>query len=142
MQYAQEISFGMGFRLEFDPVNKILLLRCEGAFTDEVMAEAYEAIRKYSIATDARAGIWDFSGATEFPVSSLRLQALAKHEPAMPDPLERPRILVAPTTAAYGLARMFQLTGEKLRPTLQVVRTLDEALALLGVKSARFEPLA
>jgi|HubBroStandDraft_1064217.scaffolds.fasta_scaffold975460_1 hypothetical protein len=131
----------MGCRFEFDPVNRVLLLRTDGALTDEVIADAYTAIRKHSIATDARAGIWDFSGVTEFPVSSTRVQMLAKQEPAMPEASERPRIVVAPSTAGFGLARMFQLMGERVRPTLQVVRTLEEALALLGVKSARFEPL-
>jgi hypothetical protein len=37
---------------------------------------------------------------------------------------------------------MFQLAGERTRPLLDVVRTLDEALALLGVESPQFEPLA
>jgi hypothetical protein len=36
---------------------------------------------------------------------------------------------------------MFQLMGAKTRPSLQVVRTLEEALAELGAESARFEAL-
>jgi len=44
-------------------------------------------------------------------------------------------------TAAYGLMRMFQISGELSRPLLHVVRTVDEALAALGVKSAHFDPL-
>jgi len=70
----------MGYRFEFDPVNKILLLRIEGPLTDEVLTKAYAAIRKHSIATDARAGIWDLSGVTEFPISSLRIRELANRE--------------------------------------------------------------
>jgi hypothetical protein len=135
------MSLGMGYRFEFDPVNKILLLRIEGPLTDEVLTKAYAAIRKHSIATDARAGIWDLSGVTEFPISSLRIRELAKREPAMPDANERPRIIVASSTLGYGLARMFQLAGAKERPLMQVVRTMEEALAALGVKSARFEAL-
>jgi hypothetical protein len=131
----------MGYRFEFDPVNKILLLRVEGPLTDELITQVYAAVRKYSIATDARAGIWDFSGVTEYPVSSMRIRELANREPAMPDASRRPRIIVASSTVGYGLARMFQLAGAKGRPALQVVRTLDEALAALGAESARFEPM-
>lgn len=131
----------MGYRFEFDPVNRILLLRIEGRLTDEVITEAYAAVRKHSIATDARAGIWDLSGVTEFPISSLRVRELANYEPAMPDASRRPRIIVAPSTVGYGLARMFELMGAKARPLLQVVRTLDEALAALGVEAPRFEAL-
>jgi len=106
-----------------------------------VLSKAYAAVRKHSIATDARAIILDLSGVTEFPVSSLRIRELASYEPAMPDASRRPRVIVAPSTAGYGLARMFQLAGAKDRPLLQVVRTMEEALAALGVEAARFEAL-
>jgi hypothetical protein len=131
----------MGYRFEFDRVNKILLLRVEGPLTDEAMTQAYVAIRKHSIATDARAGIWDLSGVTEHPISSARVRELANREPAMPNASERPRFIVASSTVGYGLARMFQLAGAKDRPLLQVVRTMEEALTALGVESARFEAL-
>ena len=78
---------------------------------------------------------------TEFPVSSLRIRELASYEPAMPDASRRPRVIVAPSTAGYGLARVFQLAGAKDRPLLQAVRTMEEALAALGVEAARFEAL-
>src|SRR5450755_3856884 len=131
----------MRYPFEFDLINKILLLRIEGRLTDEVITEAYAAVRKHSIATDAQAGIWEFSGVTEFPISSLRVRELANREPAMPDASRRPRIIVASSTVGYGLARMFQLAGAKTRPLMQVLRTLDEALAALGVESPQFDPL-
>ena len=51
----------VGYCFEFDAVNNILLLRVDGRLTDELLAECYEAIRTRSIATDARAGIFDFT---------------------------------------------------------------------------------
>jgi hypothetical protein len=131
----------MALRFEFDSANKILLIRVDGRLTDELLAELYNASRKYSTATDARMGIVDFSSVTEFAVSSEMIRTLADQEPAMPDATTRPRVLVAPQTHAYGLLRMFQITGEGKRPLLRVVRTLDDALAALGIQSPRFEPL-
>ena len=128
------------FRFEFDPVNKILLARSEGRLTDELLAELYGAIRKYSTATDARAGILDLSSVNDLAVSSGFVRSLADQEPAMPD-TTKPRIIVVPTTIGFGLARMFQILGESTRPLLTVVRTMDEALAALGVQSPHFEPL-
>jgi hypothetical protein len=58
----------MGFRFEFDAVNKILLLRLEGRLTDGLMKEGYWQIRKYSTATDASVGVWGLSTVTEFDV--------------------------------------------------------------------------
>ncbi|MGA8214664.1 MAG: hypothetical protein WB799_13800 [Candidatus Sulfotelmatobacter sp.] len=130
----------MGFRFEFDPANKVLLVRVEGRLTDELLEETHGAIRTQSIATDARAGIFDFSLVTEVALSTAFVSELAKREPAMVDPT-RPRIIVAPGAVAFGLSRMFQMLGESTRPLLEVVRTMDEALAALGIQSVHFEPL-
>ena len=132
----------MALRFEFDPALKILLIRIDGRLTDEVLREYYRALRKYSTATDASAAITDFSAVTEFAVSSEIIRQLAREEPAVPNATTRPRILVVPQTHAYGLARMFQITGETTRPMLSVVRTMDEAIATLGIQSPHFEPLA
>jgi len=130
----------MAFRLEFDRVNKILLLRVEGQVTDESLAECYGAAQKYATATDASAGIWDFSSVTGFTVSTDLIRQLADQEPVFADPT-RPRVIVAPTALVFGTARMFQVLGELTRPLLEVVHTMDEALAALGVHSPHFEPL-
>jgi len=131
----------MALRFEFDSVNKILLGRFEGRLTEESAAEIYEAVRKYSTATDASAGIWDFSSVTKFELSSEFIRELAKREPAMPNATKRPRFIVVPNTFGFGLMRMFQIMGERTRPALKVVYTLDEAFADLGVQSPHFESL-
>jgi hypothetical protein len=131
----------MAFRFEFDHANRILLLRVEGQLSDELLAECYDEIRKRSVETDARMAIFDFSSVSKFPVSSDLVRQLARREPAMPDATNRIRIIAAENTTGFGLARMFQIVGEKDRPLLQVVRTLDDALVALGVQSPHFEPL-
>ncbi len=130
----------MGSRFEFDPVNKILLARFEGRLTDELLAEFYRTGLKHWAATDASAVISDYSSA-EWAVSADFLRELANQEPAVTNPAKRPRIVVASTTVGFGLARMFQIVGERKRPLLKVVRTMDEAFAELGIKSPHFEPL-
>ena len=131
----------MGYRFEFDAVNHILLLRVDGRLTDELLTECYEAIRVRSLATDARVGIFDFTSASDFPVSTELIRRLAKLEPAMPEANMRPRVLVAPQIHAYGLIRMFQIVAEDTRPLLHVAHTLDDALQSLGVQSSQFEPI-
>ncbi len=131
----------MSYRFEFDPMNKILMGRFEGRITEELGTEFYGAIRKYSIATDASAGIFDFSSVTQIAVSSDFVRHMAQSEPAMPDVTRRPSFFVAPMTAGFGLSRMFQILGEATRPLLKVVRSVDEALSELGVQSPHFKPL-
>jgi hypothetical protein len=82
----------VGYGFEFDAVNKILLLRVDGRLTDELLDECYEAIRTRSIATDARAGIFDFTALTDFSVSTAFVKRLAKQEPASS---ERPHDLAS-----------------------------------------------
>ncbi|MGB8065654.1 MAG: hypothetical protein WCF26_27465 [Candidatus Sulfotelmatobacter sp.] len=131
----------MEYRFEFDAENKILLMRVEGRLTDESLAALYqEALARWA-ATDASAGISDYSSVTEWAVSAAFIRKLADYDPVETDPTRRPRIIVAPATVGFGLSRMFQIAGGARRPHLTVVRTLDEAFAALGVHSPHFKPL-
>jgi hypothetical protein len=129
------------FRFEFDSVNKILLLRFEGRLTDELVTEIHRTALIHWAATGARAGISDYSSVTEFPLSAEVVRTLARHGAPMPEPTEHPLFIVMPSITGYGLARMYQIVGELTQPLVNVVRTVDEALAALGVQSAHFETL-
>jgi hypothetical protein len=130
------------FRFEFDPVNKILLLRFEGRrLTAESLTEIHKAARKHWAATDARAGIADYSSVTEFALSGGFVRSFAREEPSMPDPTRNPLFIVMPTTPGYGLARMYAMAEDRTLPLVNVVHTMDEALAALSVQSPHFEPL-
>jgi hypothetical protein len=125
------------FRVEFDEETRILLTRVAGRLTDESLVRLYEASRKYSTTMHARVGIVDLSCVTEFAVSTESIRHRARQEPAMADP----RIIVAPQTYAFGLFRMLQLLGEPRHPLLQVVHTLDEVFAALGIPTPHFKPI-
>jgi hypothetical protein len=124
----------------FDPVNKVLLARLDGKVTDESLAEFYEANLKYASATDARAGITDFTSVSDFAVSRTFLRRLANLEPAIADP-RRHLILVNPKSFAFGLFRTFELPEEPTRPRMAIVHTMADALAALGVESLQFQAL-
>jgi hypothetical protein len=131
----------MAAQFEFDAVHRILLGRLDGRVTEEVLADFYHAIRRYSVLTDAQAAIFDFTLAHEFGISSEFIQRLARSEPAMLNVETKPTVAVIPQVHAFGLARMFQLIGERTRPLFHVVKTMDEALAILHVQTSEFRPL-
>ncbi len=131
----------MPYRFEFDPLNRILLARFEGQLTNESAAEYHDALGKNWRVTDARAGIWDLSAVTGYTLASDFLRNLARRKPVTPGLTDHPRCIVVPETAGYGLMRMFQIAGEPVRPNLHVVRTVDEALKILGAQSPHFESL-
>jgi hypothetical protein len=132
----------MVYRFEFDPVNKILLLRVEGRVTDESLKEGYWAVRKYTTSTNAKAGIWDLSSVTDFAVSPEFIRRVSDWGPAMPDATRRPRFIVAPPTFGQGISRMVEIAQEPGNPLFKIVLSVDEALAALGIQSPHFEPLA
>jgi hypothetical protein len=126
-----------GLRVEFDQVNKILLIRFRGRLTDESLVGLYEASRRYSTATKAEIGIVDFTSVTEFALTSESIRRRARQKPATADP----RIIVVPQAYGFGLFRMLQLLGEAANPLLEIVHTLEEVFAGLGIPSPHFEPL-
>jgi hypothetical protein len=130
----------MGSSYEFDKDNQVLLVHFHGRLSDDSLGALAQAGEKYWAATKPRAEIIDCSGVTEFAVSSDRIRQLAKRQ-IMPEAANLPRVIVTPETHAYGLARMYQITGEQSRPQTTVVRTMDEALKALNITSPHFEPL-
>ncbi len=82
----------------------------------------------------------DLSGITGIDVSPDTIRELAFSPPVMPNP-EAPRFVIAAMPKAFGLARMFELEGQHTRPNLHVVRTLDDACAILGISNFHFEPI-
>jgi hypothetical protein len=125
-------------QVEFDQVNKIALIQVEGLLTEESLEALYEANQKHCSATNARVAIVDLSSVSESALSSGFVQRLANQKPAKAD-VKCLCFIVAPEGYVYGLCRMFQLWGESRRPLLQVVHTLDEVFAAIGIRSPSFE---
>lgn len=129
----------MGFVLEFDAESRILRVTLEGRLTDTILLASYEAAAGYVASHPPCRGIVDFSGVTNFEVSSAGMRQLATSAPAFPT--ASMRVLVAPSDFLFGMMRMFQILGEKTRPNLHVVHTIDEAYRLLQVESPEFGPV-
>jgi len=130
----------MGFVLDFDVKNKILRVTLEGRLTDTILLGSYVAAAGCVASHPPFRCIVDFSGVTNFEVSSAGMRQLAERAPAFPTSYMR--VLVAPRELSYGMARMFQILGEKTRPNLHVVHTMDEAYRLLQVESPEFGPIS
>ena len=129
----------MAIRFEFDRTNRILLARVDGRLNDESLTEVSQSIRRQLLATEARAGIFDFTLVTKFEVSSGFVQRLTRNGSAVFQPL--PGIVVVPQTVAFGLACMFQIMTEQTRPHFSAVKTMEEALRVLKAEKAEFKPL-
>src|SRR5580700_5455107 len=130
----------MSYHFDFDSTHRILRCRFEGRVTDEELKEYYLAAGRYVALTDATFGITDCSGVESFDVSPKTIRELANLPPIMTEQSSI-RCVVAPSDKVFGLARMFELQGEGTRANLHVVRTMKEALAILGVQAPEFGPV-
>ncbi len=130
----------MSYQFDFDSTHRILRCRFAGRVNDEELKEYYLTSQKYVALTNAAAGITDFSGADAVEVSPNTIRDLAALPPLMPEP-NQIRCIVAPTDKVFGLARMFELHGEDTRANFHVVRTMKEALAILGLQGPKFSPI-
>ena len=130
----------MPYHFDFDPINRVLRTRFEGQLTDELMFEYYAVVSNLADSLDLRGGILDLSAVTSLDVSHYTMRELAKLRPAIADP-DVPRVIIAPSAAAFGLARTFELSGEGTRPNLHVVTTQAAAYAIVGIAKPEFKPL-
>jgi hypothetical protein len=130
----------MPHRFEFDSVNRILRGRFEGQMDDSSLMAFYEDIVKHVAKTDPRFVIHDLSGVDRVNISVSVIHTLANSQPAVRDPAI-PRFIVAPTPYVFGMSRMFQLVGEKTRPTLYVVSSVEEVFKHLGITPPSFVPV-
>ncbi len=129
----------MGFSLSFDHQHSILRVAFDERLTDADLLDAHGFLRRYFASHPPCASILDYSGVKTNEVSIQTVRHLVFLPRAMSDGFLR--INVTPSDVMYGMARMFQILSEEGRPELRVVRTMDEACALLGVPSLDFEAL-
>jgi len=126
----------MAFIFDFDPTHQVLRSTFSGRVSDEDLLNHQRVGALLVTSLGPRFAIIDLSGADPFDVTVEGMRALAKLAPAMPQ-RDRPRVVIAPSDYAFGLARIFEIEGEATRPNLHVVRSTKEAWAILGLEMAQ-----
>jgi hypothetical protein len=100
---------------------------------------AYDAAEQFVAAEGPCRGIVDFSAVENAEIPAESIQSISKRPPAFPPGMKR--VFVAFRPLPYGLSRMYQILRGDLEGDLDVVHTLAEAYALLGLESATFKPI-
>ena len=129
----------MPYRFEFDREQRILLVVVEGDVQTRDLQTFIEDLRTRANQLHPAAGITDFSAVTAFSAAPETVRAAATLPAPYPD--DTPRFIVAPEDYLFGIARMFELVANRPNAKLKVLRSRDEAYALLGIKNPSFERL-
>ena len=124
---------------EFDQVNKVVCWRLRGEVSEPLFMESLAFVKQILSDTKPAKGIIDFSAVTAFHVSAQAIRQVAGSAPIFPTSM--PRVIVASSDHVFGMSRMFASLTEEVRTDVQVVRTMQEAFDLLGIKSPQFQAL-
>jgi hypothetical protein len=127
------------YNLQFDSDHRVLLITLGAVVTEASAAAAYAAVQRFIAAQGPFSGITDLSAVEKLSVSTDFVRSLAAMDPMIPAGMSR--IAVAPRPSVYGISRMFQILREGKGSYLEVVHTLQEAYALLGIKSPHFKAI-
>lgn len=130
----------MPFHFAFDSAHGILYCRFSGALNDKSVMEYYAKAKVHARNLRPQMGLLEFKDITSVEISTAALAFLAGSAPAFPD-AAKPRVMVAPTDLVYGKCRAFEIMGGGTRPSLYIVRTLEEAYGFLGVSNPQFVPI-
>ena len=130
----------MPYSFDFDWKHRILRSRFYGRITDEELRAYYRSLYQVFFRIRPIGGVLELSKTTVFKVSAKVVREWANSAPALHDPNGK-RVMIAPSPRHYWMARTLRLWAKKTRPNIQVVRTEQEAWAILGVKNPQFEPL-
>jgi hypothetical protein len=126
----------MTYAIDLDPMLQVLRVTVTGIVTDQATREMYASLSHFAATGGPYALIVDMSGVTKNQLSAETIRDVANESPAVP--VGRPRVMAAPGPADYGLGRMFELWRDGMGGQLHVVRSLDEAYAMLGVNAENF----
>jgi hypothetical protein len=124
----------MPVTIEIDAAKKTILTTFTGEIGDEDISFARKELGSRPNFDPTFSHIIDFQTVTAANISTQFLRNFANEESVFRR--QARQIVVAPQPHIFALARMTQILMEAHRPNIQVLRSLDEAYATLGIKRA------
>jgi hypothetical protein len=128
----------VGFQLLFDAEHKVLLARFDGTVTAETVMAMVATARRFAERQGPGPAIADFTAVERFDVDPDFIRSLAQAPPVM---VGHKRVLVAPADEIFGSLRMFEMHQSAGGDEPLVVRSLDRAYEVLGIKDLDFQPI-
>src|SRR3954464_16010417 len=119
--------------LAFDRMHRVLLVRYSLEFTRYNLVQLDLLVEAFVAREGVADLILDFTGVPVTDIAPSLMRERANRATLVPD---KQRVFVAPHDFLYGMLRMYGLFQGS---DLPVVRTLNEALEILGLGGAAFE---
>ena len=124
----------MSLTIEINTTARTVYSKFTGAINESEVYAVVPHLAQRSDFDPTFSHIIDFSAVTSASVSTNFIRVLAQERPLFDR--EARQIIVAPQAHIFALARMAQILRERQLPNIQVVRSLHEACAILGIERA------
>lgn len=122
-------------RARFDATHRALHIIFGARLTQQLYMDGYELMKSF-IATHGPCSVLvDLTFVTQFELSNEFVREIGSR---LAVPGATMRIAVAPQPAIYGSGRMVETLRSEGNAPIKVVRSLDEAYALVGAAAADF----
>ena len=127
----------MDYRIDLDPRHSVICVTVTAAvLTHELAEDSHRSVARIATRGGPYAVIWDLSGVRGTTLSANDVRSRAQRGPAVSG--ARVRVLVGKAPVIYGLSRMFELASDCLGEQFQVVRSMEEAYKIVGVRPEDF----
>ena len=127
----------MDYQVDLDPTHSVIRLTVTARIVTVALAEdIYICLSRFASIGGPYAAIYDLSGVTDTTLPVELVRSYARRPPSIP--MGRPHVVVGKEPSIYGLARMFQMCGEFRGNQFEVVRLVEEAYEMVGVRPEDF----
>jgi hypothetical protein len=128
---------GQAYQIDLDPINSVIRLTVTAeTVTLELAEDIYRHLSEAASSGGPYAAIFDFSAAKRTTIPTDTVRDFARRRPSVP--AGRKQVVVGKEGHMYGLARLFQISGENVGKEFEVVQTLEEAYQIVEARPEDF----
>jgi hypothetical protein len=125
------------YQIDLDPVHAVIRLTVTAeTVTLELAEDIYRHLSEAASSGGPYAAIFDFSAAKRTTIPTDTVRDFARRRPSVPT--GRKQVVVGKEGHMYGLARLFQISGENVGNEFEVVQTLEEAYQIVEASPEDF----
>ena len=122
----------MDYEVDLDPTHSVIRLTVMAeTVTNELAEEIYQHLSEATSSGGPYAAIYDLSATKHTTMPTNTVRSYARRPPSVP--MGRKHVVVGTEPVIFGLARLFQMSGEAIGSEFQVVHTVQEAYDIVGV---------
>ncbi len=124
----------MPWNVTIEPNQQLVICRLEGRVTFDDVVAARDAAPQHPSFREDFNHLIDLSDVSQWLLSPDDMRRLASEPDAFSS--RSIRIIVAPGDYIFGMARLYEITGERQHPNQGVVRSMEEARTVLRIGAA------